>query len=695
MQTVGIVSLTLLINGSTSGMVYKTLNVYPDNPFRPMLATQGLRNLQIEMEKVLHKMKGHWFHGNAAAETIEKLMPNFVEAVMYDGDLIDVQLRDVHSSWKETITSADTISPQRAVMMGATGARDGLKAATAKMRVDYSTNAQQDHHKALQERALEPDAYCQIGVQKGNFWEYGETDVVQRTKNPRWPKDDVNRVNIQLPADDEGDKNEQIFLYVHLLDNDYGDDDDYLGEGKLNITDLIRTDGKNEIAIPLTPCTHIIKKAEFKRTLPVAVTGNVTVRIECADNAVKVILLRAENLGTNLVMLAQGQAEAAKDPDQIDHGDDDHGGGGGGGGGHGHGDHDTIFLLQNVRRWIAEAEVDGSASSFSAEDQKNLPEFAMYEVLLSHMKHSFHHAREQDLISLGAINRLSSAIGVAYDINSANIDSMAESMSDLKENYNAPVKKMQRKVPAGETEGDEDNSTILGDENKEADFINPITAAADYIELFVDEGAKACANVFPADYFEHHMISMEVLFAFIEQLKDLEDTEKVGAEFTTAVANGLYRLQLKLANLQLQTPNSCKAIHTVLAFRTLVAEFHSRLQSYGEQGFFTDTYVEQAALVADTRRREVDQYLHIDIVMQMFGLMTCNLFAKDHPIISCYLKDMKHVALDDSMALKVRKPDTEWVEEEAEENPIEVEDPIEVEETVEEETTFEEEEQVQ
>ena len=42
LQTTGIVALTLIINGTTSGMVYKALQVYPPNPFKPVLATQSL-----------------------------------------------------------------------------------------------------------------------------------------------------------------------------------------------------------------------------------------------------------------------------------------------------------------------------------------------------------------------------------------------------------------------------------------------------------------------------------------------------------------------------------------------------------------------------------------------------------------------------------------------------------------------------
>merc|ERR1719409_495619 len=64
LQTTGIVTLTLLINGTTAGIVYKKLQVYPPSPFRPALATQGLRNIQAEVDKMIHALRDHWFHCN-------------------------------------------------------------------------------------------------------------------------------------------------------------------------------------------------------------------------------------------------------------------------------------------------------------------------------------------------------------------------------------------------------------------------------------------------------------------------------------------------------------------------------------------------------------------------------------------------------------------------------------------------------
>merc|ERR1719506_1688639 len=92
LQTTGIVTLTLMINGTTSGLVYKMLEVYPPNPFRPALATQGLRNLQLEVDKFVQDLKTHWFHCNADCDLMDALLPNFSLAHVFDGDLVDIEV---------------------------------------------------------------------------------------------------------------------------------------------------------------------------------------------------------------------------------------------------------------------------------------------------------------------------------------------------------------------------------------------------------------------------------------------------------------------------------------------------------------------------------------------------------------------------------------------------------------------------
>jgi NhaP-type Na+/H+ or K+/H+ antiporter len=99
LQTTGIVTLTLIINGTTAGIVYKWLQVYPPNPFRPVLSTQGLRDVQDDLNAYIRKMRHHWFHMNVDWEILSMLIPDFSAARMVDGDLVDVKTQDMEDSW--------------------------------------------------------------------------------------------------------------------------------------------------------------------------------------------------------------------------------------------------------------------------------------------------------------------------------------------------------------------------------------------------------------------------------------------------------------------------------------------------------------------------------------------------------------------------------------------------------------------
>ena len=127
LQTTGIVTLTLIINGTSSGMVYKWLQVYPPNPFRPVLATQGLRNINIEIESVMHKLGKHWFHCNADFNALLKLLPDFQAAYMEDGDLTGVEMCTMEEAWvrnKETmLIPAPATTPQMLADAASTGVK--------------------------------------------------------------------------------------------------------------------------------------------------------------------------------------------------------------------------------------------------------------------------------------------------------------------------------------------------------------------------------------------------------------------------------------------------------------------------------------------------------------------------------------------------------------------------------------------
>ena len=95
------------------------------------------------------------------------------------------------------------------------------------------------------------------------------------------------------------------FLYLHLIDNDIGEEDDLLGEAKVNISDWVKpfTKAAAEMTVPLTVCTHAVTRTGFK-TLPTAVSGNVTFKIEAQETTgaqagaskVSITLIRGEDL---------------------------------------------------------------------------------------------------------------------------------------------------------------------------------------------------------------------------------------------------------------------------------------------------------------------------------------------------------------------------------------------------------------
>ena len=446
MQTVGLVTLTLVINGTTSGLVYKMLKVYPESPYRALLATQGLRNLHMEMEKVTHKLSKHWFHRHADNDVLAELLPNFVEASLYDGDLVDVTMADIHTTWKAGITEGAMLSPTRFLQTGLGSAAKAMKAAGAALRADYSGTELEDAHKQVHERALEPDCYAQMGVSRGAYYEYDETDIALKSANPTWEDDPVNAAVVKVPTN--GD--ETATLYIHLVDNDYGEEDEYLGEGAIDITDML-TDSSDftEKTMELTPCTHILKKMEFKGVLPTNVTGEVTVKVKSdvvkvnnvvTEATVTVQILSAKDLGAvKLQELSEGEPMSSHDNHDGGHGN--------------HGDHDMAFLLQNVRRWVGEAQGESQMKN-----ARGLPEFAMYEVMILGMKDHFLHAREADTLSITAMSELFAACGTAFDINTLALDELAAAKGE----------KSDLPSPAG---------------------TNPLTELVKYVTDFCDTGA--------------------------------------------------------------------------------------------------------------------------------------------------------------------------------------------------------------
>lgn len=226
------------------------------------------------------------------------------------------------------------------------------------------------------------------------------------------------------------------------------------------------------------------------------------------------------------------------------------------------------------------------------------------------------------------MSQLFAACGVAFDINVKALDSLA--MSGGAENSDMVVN------PAGDA----------------ADGDNPLTNLVDHVCDFCDNGAAGLATYMPAQFYEHKRICAEMLLSLLEAWSTLDQIKTEDNEgFATAVADGLEKLKLKLAAMQLAYPNTFKAVHTQIAFKHVCSDYKHRLHSYVEQGFFTDEYASAVESIIKDRARGLDQYLHIDNLLSWAGLLTCNFLNKDHPVVSCASKDKgapvaKHLAME-------------------------------------------------
>merc|ERR1712072_191217 len=91
--------------------------------------------------------------------------------------------------------------------------------------------------------------------------------------------------------------------------------------------------------------------------------------------------------------------------------------------------------------------------------------------------------------------------------------------------------------------------------------------------------------------------------------------------------------------MQAEAPNTFRAVHTMIAFRATAAEFHHRLHVYQDQGFFHEKLVDEVEYAMETRERELEQYVFLDSAQVMLGLITCNKFNADHPIVGTFEQD--------------------------------------------------------
>ena len=100
--------------------------------------------------------------------------------------------------------------------------------------------------------------------------------------------------------------------------------------------------------------------------------------------------------------------------------------------------------------------------------------------------------------------------------------------------------------------------------------------------------------------------------------------------------------------MQSLAPNTFRAVHTIIAFKVVAAEFHHRVHIYQDQGFFVDTLVSGAEYVMEGREQELAQYINIDPLVTALGVASQFICMKDHPVVFIYDQDKAGIDLKDS-----------------------------------------------
>ena len=581
LQTTGIVTLTLVINGTTSGMVYKWLEVYPPNPFRPALATQGMRNIQFEMDKVINKLSGHWFHANADIETLVKLMPNFSGAHMHDGDLVDVEMNSMNMAWARS---------KDRMLIPACGPDlklDIVKIVDHCSPVNFDVDSMDVADKGTH-AAVPPNPYAIIRLIRNDTEEQSyETPIVKTSHSPSWA-DGAASHDFPLHNDANGELS-PVRLHVDMYDNDFAGSDDKIGECTIDLTSLCQEGGEIEQTLELKAATT--SNGSPRRTprgTPVQCVGTVQVAVSCilsdVGKEVKFSLLRGQLQPLRAIIpgLSRTWSQSSNGSAGSGGGHGHGGGGGGHGGGHGHGGEGPSHIdkLRNIKRWLDE----------SAEDIEH--SFAMYDIMLAAMRSNFAHECGAKSISVEAFSFLNAAIGTGLDLNDINMQEEGDATAADKGTVeDARASRMKRMESADQIEGS-----------------SPLDACIDHVINFADNGLSWADAT---SFFAHRKLCAEMFLVLIDQLSELADNPDLASElgaFSTNAVECCARCKGKLVEMQLAAPNTFRTCHTLIGFSIVATEFQHRVHAYQDQGFFAEDMVAQADYVMLGRLQELAQY---------------------------------------------------------------------------------------
>eukprot|EP01047_Picozoa_sp_COSAG01_P044512 COSAG01_NODE_4031_length_5419_cov_8.013722_1_plen_1027_part_00 len=400
-QTSAVVTLSLLINGSTVGHIYHRLNIYRINHFHRVLVRQAMMNLNTGVEKFVGIMKRDSFHMHASFDVVMFLFPNFKEACLVEDELVNIVFGN-----DSTVFQVEA-APWPA-QLEANGA-DGASVGSSTGRTTF-LDAFEDDMNAMGSS----DPYTQVLIDRaGQPSTRKHTSKVMQTLNPNW-NGTKNEFNFSV-------RSSETVVYAHVWDWNLSHEDDYLGQAKLDVSDLIEEGTRQQQVvygsaeeISLTSATYL-KGASVLETRVMAHDQEIHSQTNGPPPSRGTLVIRCTyhpnirnkehkhgksriSVGFDFNKIGKLVVEIISASDLLAL--------------------DSNSLVDNVLMRDSAAD-DGlntmtkllSGDSQDAFDVRN----ELYGMVLQHLLAKFREASSQHLIGDGALNALEHAVGVAND----------------------------------------------------------------------------------------------------------------------------------------------------------------------------------------------------------------------------------------------------------------------------------------
>ena len=212
-QTAGVVTLSLLINGTTSGYLYSHLQLYRTNRYHDLLVKQAMGCLHDDIMSYLHsKLSKDKFHRFGSMKVVRALFTNYSGAELVHEELV---------GW--TQTPVNEAPWPREMVTAAPGAQSLAAAAESHAA---SRTAQE-----MQQVLGSSDPYVEVVMDRaGRPSKRKSTSVIKKNLDPVWKNHNKFSYLVYSP---------DTTLYATVFDWDFGPKDDYLGEAKLELKSLI------------------------------------------------------------------------------------------------------------------------------------------------------------------------------------------------------------------------------------------------------------------------------------------------------------------------------------------------------------------------------------------------------------------------------------------------------------------------